>query len=129
MKAWSSALAAEVAAWPKVSTRSFFGFTALYCEDRIFGMVPRTRGIDTANSFAFKLENPPPAVRQLLDSDPRRLSLQLGTGRWFIYELSSDADLHDALEWLFRSYQAAATQAKARSQSGKKTLTRKKRSK
>src|SRR5260221_6647070 len=36
MKAWSSALEAEVADWPHASTRSFFGFTAVYRKDKIF---------------------------------------------------------------------------------------------
>src|SRR5437868_8945399 len=56
MKAWSAALAAEVGDWPEVSVRSFFGFTALYLGDRIFAALPRTRGIESANSLAFKLE-------------------------------------------------------------------------
>ena len=107
MKAWASALAAESEDWPHVSTRSFFGFTALYRKDVIFAMLPRTRGMDTANSLAFKLENPTAAMRQLLEADPRRSALTLGTGRWFIFELSSNGDLHDALDWLHHAYQAA----------------------
>ncbi len=64
MKAWSSALEAEVADWPHVSTRSFFGFTAVYRKDKIFAALPRTRAWGTANSFAFKLPTANPAVAQ-----------------------------------------------------------------
>jgi hypothetical protein len=39
-----------------VSTRAFFGFTALYRKERIFALLPRTRAMETANSLAFKLE-------------------------------------------------------------------------
>jgi hypothetical protein len=100
MQAWSTALAAEVSEWPRVSARSFFGFTALYRKDRIFALLPRTRGMASANALAFKLERPPPAVRAGLDKDPRLGSFQREESRWFSFELSSDADLHDALDWL-----------------------------
>ena len=43
MKAWSAALAGEVGEWPHVSTRSFFGFTALYRKDKMFAALPRCR--------------------------------------------------------------------------------------
>ena len=35
MKAWSAALAVEVADWPRATARSFFGFNALYRGDNI----------------------------------------------------------------------------------------------
>jgi hypothetical protein len=68
MKAWSGALAAEVAGWPQVTTRAFFGFTALYRRDRIFALLPRTRAMATPNSLAFKL-------------DPRTRDVSLGCDR------------------------------------------------
>jgi len=58
MKAWSTALGREIVAWPHVSTRSFFGLTALYRKDRTFALLPRTRGMETSNSLAFKLDSP-----------------------------------------------------------------------
>ena len=51
MKAWSSALGGEIGGWPQVSTRPFFGLTALYRKDRIFALLPRTRAIRTANRW------------------------------------------------------------------------------
>jgi hypothetical protein len=107
MKAWSAALAGEVGDWPHVSTRSFFGFTAFYRKDSIFALLPRTRGMETANSLAFKMEAPASAVTARLKKDRRIGSIQMQKARWFSFELSSDTDLHDALDWLGQAYEAA----------------------
>lgn len=107
MKAWAAALAGEAGNWPRVNTRAFFGFTALYRTDQIFALVPRTRGMNTANSLAFKLESVTAAVRQQLEKDPRIGTSMMRQARWFSFELSRDADLRDALDWLDRAYEAA----------------------
>lgn len=113
MKAWSAALAAEVSDWPQVTARSFFGFTALYRKDKIFAALPRTRGWETANSLAFKLESAAPAVRARLEKTARPWSSRPDKARWFAFELHSDADLHVALDWLGHAH-AAARNKKAR---------------
>jgi hypothetical protein len=58
MKVWSAALAGEVTDWPRVTTRAFFGLTALYRRDTIFAVLPRTRAMETANSLGIRLEEP-----------------------------------------------------------------------
>ncbi len=93
--------------------RSFFGFTAFYRRDRIFALLPRTRGMETANSLAFKLDPPTAAVRARLEEDPHIGSKQMGKARWFTFELSSDSDLHGALEWLGMAYEAAGKNKKS----------------
>src|SRR5258708_40288495 len=98
MKAWSAALEREVCDWPQVSARSFFGFTALYRKDKMFAALPRTRGMETANSLVFKLESPTPAVRARLESSARPWSTQIDKARWFAFEISSDAELNGALD-------------------------------
>ena len=113
MKAWSAAIGSEVAGWPQVSTRSFFGFTALYRGDRIFALLPRTRGMETANSLAFKLDAPTTGLRARLDQDPRITSTHMGNARWFTFELSSDSDLHSVLEWLGTAREAAGKNKKS----------------
>ena len=113
MKAWSAALAGEVGSWPQVSTSSFFGLTAFYRKDRIFALLPRTRGMETANSLAFKLQAPTAAVRVRLEKDSRIGSTDMQKTRWFIFELASDADLHDALDWLGRAYETAGKDKKS----------------
>lgn len=107
MKAWSSALESEVADWPQTSTRSFFGFTAVYRKDKIFAALPRTRAWGTANSLAFKLPTANAAVQSRLENDPRVGYTLMGKTRWFTFELSSDADLHAALDWIGEAYTAA----------------------
>ena len=112
MKAWSTALATETADWPNISQRSFFGFTALYRSDQIFAMLPRTRNIDTANKITFRIDGPATVVQKRLSGDERvslfPISKKKNPARWFTFLLSSNADLHDALEWLAASYGAAA---------------------
>jgi hypothetical protein len=113
MKAWAAALAGEAGNWPRVNTRAFFGFTALYRTDKIFALVPRTRGMNTANSLAFKLESVTAAVRKQLEKDPRIGTSRMRQARWFSFELSRDADLRDALDWLDRAYEAADKRKKS----------------
>ena len=107
MKAWSAALAAEVETWPAVTARPMFGFTALYRRKRIFAVVPRTRGMETPNSLAFKFPEPGRRTLALLQNEPRIRSTVLHKSRWFTFELSSDRDLRDALDWLSRAYETA----------------------
>jgi len=107
MKAWSSALVSEISDWPDVDARSFFGFTALYRQERIFAALPRTRSINAADSFAFKLEKASPQLRARLDDDRRVGSMQMNRSQWFTFELDSGRDLHDALDWLVEAYEAA----------------------
>ena len=107
MKAWSSALLAEVNAWPSVSTRSFFGLHALYRGSRIFGLLPRTRAIETDSSIAFKLEKPTPQLRRKLETDARIQTTRMQTHRWHTLVLESERDLRDALAWLETAYRRA----------------------
>ncbi len=114
MKAWSSALAAEIAEWPQVSARSFFGFNALYRGEQMFAALPRTRAMHTPNSLVFQLVHAAAPLQKRLQSDPRIGSMAMKKARWYTFELDSDADLHDALEWIGRSYDAAGKRKKSR---------------
>lgn len=107
MKAWCAALGAEAADWPQVRKRAFFGFTALYRKNTMFALLPRTRGMQTANSLAFRIDTPTAKVRVRWAKDPRVGAAEIKKARWFTFELSSDADLHDALDWLWRAYESA----------------------
>jgi hypothetical protein len=112
MKAWSAALASEVETWPQVSTRAFFAFTAIYRKKQIFGLLPRTRGIETPHSIAFKVESPSTATRKQLQSDPRVDCTHLQKGSWFRFEISTDEDLRGGLKWLTKAYDLARKQPK-----------------
>jgi predicted DNA-binding protein (MmcQ/YjbR family) len=107
MKAWSAALAAESRTWPAVTFRPMFGFTALYHRKHIFAVLPLTRGIESANSLAFKFPAPSPRLLARLRKEPRIHSTIMQKSHWFTFELSSDRDLRDALDWLSRAYEAA----------------------
>ena len=107
MKAWSAALADEISEWPQVAIRSFFGFNALYRKDKMFGALPRTRAMQTPNSLVFKLMTPSVLQRSRIQKDSRIGDMQMQKARWFTFEISSEADLHDALDWLGGAYEAA----------------------
>ena len=72
---------------------------------RIFAVLPRTRGMRSASSLAFKLEKPGPRVLARLKKDTRISSTIMQASRWFVFELESERDLNDALEWLGRAYE------------------------
>ena len=112
MKAWSAALLTEVAGWPQVVTRSFFGFTAVYRRKRIFAVLPRTRALETANSLGFKLQAPHPRILARLKQDARIAATEMQKARWFRLELRNPADLRDALDWLSEAYEACEEKRK-----------------
>jgi hypothetical protein len=105
MKIWAAALGTEIAGWPHVSTRPMFGFTAFYRGKGIFAILPRTRGMGSSNALAFKLENAGPRVRAGLNKDVRISTTVMQATRWFVFEVSSESDLRDALRWLSRAYE------------------------
>jgi hypothetical protein len=113
MKAWSSALENEVSTWPQVTTKSFFGFTALYRKDFMFAVLPRTRSLETASAIAVRLETRSKAIQTRLENDPRVTSAPMESERWFAFHLSSDRDLHDALDWIGLAYEAAGKKKKS----------------
>lgn len=114
MKAWSTALATEAGGWPHVSQCSFFGFTALYRREKIFALLPRSRNLESANTIAFKIKSPATSLRERLRSDGRVGSMQHENACWFTFLISSNADLHEALDWLGQAYEAARKVRKAK---------------
>ena len=84
-----------------------FGFTALYRGKKIFAVLPRTRGMGSASSLAFKLPKAGSRARKGLSTDARISTTVMKATRWFVFELSSDRDLNDALDWLRKAYEAA----------------------
>jgi hypothetical protein len=107
MKAWSTALSAELSEWPQVAQKSFFGFTALNREKTMFGLLPRTRSIFKSNAVAFRINSANRSLQSRMEKDPRIAAFDKDKARWFTFELSSDGDLHDALEYLGRAFEAA----------------------
>jgi hypothetical protein len=107
MKAWSAMLSGEVASWPGVSTRPMFGLTALYRNGVIFAVLPKTRGMESGDSLAFKIPETSVRMQSRLQADGRIQETTMQKARWFVFEMESDADVRGALEWLNEAYEAA----------------------
>jgi hypothetical protein len=107
MKEWTAALASDLESWPQLSTRPMFGLSAWYRKDKIFAVLPKTRGMDSPNSLAFKLPSASARLLGRIRKDSRIAFTEMQKARWFTFELRCDADLRDALEWLGRAYEAA----------------------
>jgi hypothetical protein len=114
MKAWSAALAAELRDWPLVSQKSFFGFTALYRGRKIFGLLPRTRSIFQGNAVAFRFDRANRSGQTLLTDDARIAAFDQDRMRWFTFQIRCDSDLHDALDFLGRAFDAAGKRRKSK---------------
>ncbi len=114
MKAWSAALSAEFQGWPQVTQKSFFGLTALYRGKTIFGLLPRTKSVFRPNAVAFRFDSLSREVKPLLASDPRVEAFDKKRTRWFTFDVSSDSDLHDALDYLGRAFDAARSVRKTK---------------
>jgi len=106
VRAWSAALEAEALTWPSVSRRPMFGLIGLYRKDQIFAALPRRRCLGLPNSLAFKLEKASTPVIAKIEREPRIQTTIMKARRWYLFELSSAADLRDALEWLHQAYKA-----------------------
>src|SRR5215467_5135178 len=104
MKHWSALMEAELSAWPAVTTRRMFGMLAFYRKGRIFAALPRTRCFETPRSVAFKLDPKTPQTMKLLRADSRIPKMRAEERRWISFELSSAADLKDALKWFDLAY-------------------------
>jgi hypothetical protein len=107
MKAWTAALASELATWPQIDPRVFFGFTALYRKDNISALLPRTRVLEPSNAIALKLRSAGPRVLARARRDSRIGFTEMQKTRWFTFALSAEADLRDVLDWLQRAYEAS----------------------
>ena len=107
MKAWSTALEAEVGDWPRVTRKPMFGLMAFYRGKHIFAILPRTRALGSASSLAFKLEKATPRILATIEREPRIQTTIMKARRWYLFELSADSDLREALAWLRQAYEAA----------------------
>jgi hypothetical protein len=114
MKTWSAALAAELRDWPQITQKPFFGFTALYRGKNRFGILPRTKSIFKSNAVAFRFNNASRSIKAMLEKDERIAAFDKQKTRWFVFELSSDSDLHDALDYLGHAFEAARNFKKAK---------------
>jgi hypothetical protein len=106
MRQWSDLLLHEISGWADVSSKPMFGMKAVYQDKAIFGVLPRTRAMDTAYSVSFKIPRRNIALSKSLNADPRIL---LGTreAKWISFELQSGDDLAGAIRWFGRASRLA----------------------
>jgi hypothetical protein len=103
---WSAMLGSEMVSWPGVIVKRMFGLRALYRGKRIFAALPKSRGFGPDASVLLKFDPMSPALLKRAESD-LRVHINSPGERWFSFTLTSDTDLHDALDWLSHSYEAA----------------------
>jgi hypothetical protein len=103
---WSALLESELISWPGVIAKRMFGFRAFYRGKRIFAALPGSRGFGPDASVLLKFAPMPPALFQRAKNESRIQDDTPGDG-WFSFALNSEADLHDALEWLNQCYESA----------------------
>jgi len=96
---WSALLESELLSWPGVIAKRMFGLRALYRGKRIFAALPNSRGFGPDSPILLKFDPMPPSVMKRAGSDTRIRTNSPGKG-WLSFTLTSDTDLHDALEWL-----------------------------
>ena len=107
MRQWSDLLLREILGWPGVSSRPMFGMTAVYRGNAIFGVLPRTRAMDTPYSVSFKILLRNPSLKKRLEADLRILP-STRDAKWISFELQSGEDLPDAIHWFARAYRLTA---------------------
>jgi hypothetical protein len=108
MKEWSALLKQELEKLPKVTAKPMFGMLCYYRGAKVFGALPVTRSIGSANSFMFKIKPMPPNLLDRAEIDSRiSANENLKARKWYIFELNSENDLHDALWWLQEAYEKA----------------------
>jgi hypothetical protein len=99
-------LETEVLAWPSVTSRPMFGLTGLYRTRKIFAVLPRTRAMDVRDSIAFRLPRHSSRITAELHRD-KRIVAPTPDAKWISFVISSDTDIHDALNWLALAYREA----------------------
>ena len=108
MQHWAAMLETEVESWPGVICKRMFGFRSIYRRRTIFAALPYSRGLFTSSSIILKFDPMPTALFQRAQKEPRLDTSTRVPGKgWFSFELSSDADLRDALWWLSHAYESA----------------------
>jgi hypothetical protein len=106
VRRWSALLESELLSWPGVISKRMFGLRAVYRGKRIFAALPNSRGFGPDASILLKFDPATPSVMKRAENDIRLRTNSPGKG-WLSFTLTSDTDLHDALELLNQAYESA----------------------
>src|SRR5579859_6658 len=71
MKEWANLLSQELEKWPKVSAKPMFGMRCYYRGSKVFGALPVTRSIGSANALMFKINPMPMNLAGRAENDSR----------------------------------------------------------
>lgn len=107
IKRLAALLEAEVLDWSSVKSRPMFGLNGLYRGRKIFAVLPRTRAMDAPDSISFRLPKRSHRITAQLRKD-ERIVAPTPDAKWISFVIHSDADIHDALNWLALAYREAA---------------------
>ena len=114
VRVFSEYLFTELLSWPAVTAKPMFGLRAVYRGKAIFAALPATRALNTSCSVSFKLPTKTPTTLKLLEADDRIVTSDLKTHNWMSFEIRSDRDIPDAIEWFARAYEQAGKAASAK---------------
>ena len=106
MRQWSDHLLQKFLGWPDVSSRPMFSITPVYRGNAIFGVLPRTRAMDSPYSVSFKIARLTAVLEKSLKGE-RRILPHNSKAKWISFELESGHDLPDAMQWFARAYRLA----------------------
>jgi len=82
------------------------GLTAWHRRDRIFAVLPKTSGMDSPSFPRIRAADRKPRLLARIRGDSHIAFTEMQKVQWFTFELTCDADLNDAIEWLGRAYEA-----------------------
>ena len=102
----------ELASYPGVTTRPMFGFVGYYRASVIFAALPKTRALNSATSFIFKLNRAPGNVLERARRNPRITVSTKGMAGWQTFEIAADQDLAAAQHWLIEAWRWARASRK-----------------
>jgi hypothetical protein len=113
-RVFSEFLLNELLSWPNVTAKPMFGLRGVYRGKAIFAALPATRALNTARSVSFKLPTKTPATLKAIEADDRIVTSGLRTHNWISFEIRSDRDIPDAIEWFARAYEMAGKAVSAK---------------
>jgi predicted DNA-binding protein (MmcQ/YjbR family) len=110
LKSLVAAIEREVSSWPQVSLKPMFGMIAIYRGKTIFGLLPKTRSLYSADSVWMKFGKLTPSIQKKLQDESRILPPRHAKGaRWYTICDATPADYGFIIEWL--AIAQAASQA------------------
>src|SRR6185312_13432830 len=98
----------EVSSWPQVNFKSMFGMTAIYRGKAIFGLLPKTRSLYSADSVWMKFGKLTPSIQKKLQDEQRILPPRhLNGARVYTMDDATPAVYGFIIEWLAIAHAAA----------------------